>query len=383
LPERYESKWSLILPGAGIGGRIDIDNIGSASAIVNSGFSSRNLSPKVNYKSIAQSTKVRNIAAINSNMNLSEFGMPQIKMVDQTSLLFFSMSSSNAETAQRKSWALYKAIQSEVSHLRSDEINRREIGIQEMLQTFSQKLNDAKAKLLAYQAQSNITTIAQFNRIPLLIEDMRINLLEIQAQKEQSYEEMMTLHRILGLTSKQASQLISLQADPLFNKLLEKQSEASSKLSEYTNKFGGKHQKVKQQTFAYESSTTAIKDRANKLIGKQQWLKNIPLSNNPQRNELMQTLIIKKITYEGYKRKTAQLEKQISSYQKRIQEQTKNVSKLDELEREHQIAEAVFTSAVAKIDTGKSDIFASYPIVILIILWFRRRNIDNQLMNSH
>jgi len=140
LPERYESKWALILPGAGVGGRIDIDNIGSASAIVNSGFSSRNLSPKVNYKSIAQSAKVRKIAASSIDMELVNFGMPQIKMVDQTSMLFLSMSSPNPEIAQKKSWALYKSIQSEISRLRQDEISRREQGIQEMLKTFSQKL---------------------------------------------------------------------------------------------------------------------------------------------------------------------------------------------------------------------------------------------------
>jgi len=337
LPERYESKWALILPGAGVGGRIDIDNIGSASAIVNSGFSSRNLSPKVNYKSIAQSSKVRKVAASSVGMALTDFGMPQIKMVDQTSMLFLSMSSPDPEIAQKKSWALYNSIQAEISRLRQDEISRREQGIQEMLKTFSQKLNEAKAKLLDYQAQSNITTIDQFKRIPLLIEDMRINLLDMTAQKEQVFQEMMSLHRILGLTSKQASMLMSLQADPLLAVLLKNQSEASSKLAEYSNKFGKNNQKVKQQQFAYDSSTAAIKARTQEVVGENDWLKNMPLTNNLQRNELMQNLILKKISYEGYKSKIKQIKKQIESYQKRIQEQTKNVSKLDELEREHHL----------------------------------------------
>ena len=412
LPERYQSKWTLILPGAGIGGRVDIDSIGSASAIVDSGFANRNLNPKVNYKSIAQSNQVIDTAASSLGLDSRAFGQPQIKLIDQTSMIFFSMSSDSAKMAQEKSWALYHALQKEIDHLRLDEIRHREEGIQAMLKTFSKKLNQAKNNLLTHQAQSNIVTIEQFNKIPLLVEEMRIELLTMKTQKAQAYEEMMTLHRILNLTSKQASQLLSLQADPLFKKLLDNQSLANAALAEYKTQYGENHAKLKKLRLAYQSISNEMMLRSETLVGKQQWLKNTALSDNAKRNELMYDLINKKIKYEGYKRKITQLEQQIKNYSTRIQNQTKNVSRLSELEREHQIAEAVFTSAVAKIDTGKSDIFASYPmlqlfmeptlpktisgarplhiyfgstfgsmmsLVILAILWIRRRKIDNSL----
>ena len=412
LPERYQSKWTLILPGAGIGGRVDIDSIGSASAIVDSGFTNRNLNPKVNYKSIAQSNQVIDTAASSLGLDSRVFGQPQIKLIDQTSMIFFSMSSDSAKMAQEKSWALYHALQKEIDHLRLDEIRHREEGIQAMLKTFSKKLNQAKNNLLTHQAQSNIVTIEQFNKIPLLVEEMRIELLTMKTQKAQAYEEMMTLHRILNLTSKQASQLLSLQADPLFKKLLDNQSLANAALAEYKTQYGENHPKLKKLRLAYQSISNEMMLRSETLVGKQQWLKNTALSDNAKRNELMYDLINKKIKYEGYKRKITQLEQQIKNYSTRIQNQTKNVSRLSELEREHQIAEAVFTSAVAKIDTGKSDIFASYPmlqlfmeptlpktisgarplhiyfgstfgsmmsLVILAILWIRRRKIDNSL----
>ncbi|MEM6496173.1 MAG: hypothetical protein AAF709_05550, partial [Pseudomonadota bacterium] len=37
--------------------------------------------------------------------------------------------------------------------------------------------------------------------------------------------------------------------------------------------------------------------------------------------------------------------------------------RLDDLQRDHQIANAVFSSAVARIDTTTSDIYASYPLL--------------------
>ena len=41
-------------------------------------------------------------------------------------------------------------------------------------------------------------------------------------------------------------------------------------------------------------------------------------------------------------------------------------SKLDELIRNHQVAEATFSSALARIDTSKADVFVSYPLVQLL-----------------
>ena len=411
LPERYDSQWTLILPGAGVGGRVDIDSIGSASAIVESGFSSRNLSPKVNYKSIAQSSRVIELAAQSLAISTQDFGKPKIKLVDQTSLIFFTMSSHSAELAQEKSWALYHALQEEINRLRLDEIRHREQGIQKMLATFSSKLNEAKENLLDQQAKSNIITLEQFQRIPLLIEDMRIELLSLETEKEQTYEEMMTLHRLLGLTSKQASQLLELQADPLLNTLLESQTTALATQSQNKNLLAGSHPKMKETRLILEANRQDIQARIQALIGEHAWLSSTAISVNLKRNELLYDLIQKKMAYEGIKQKLIRITQQIADYDVRLQAQMKTVSRLDELQREHQIAEAVFTSAMAKIDTGKSDIFASYPMlqlfmepnlpqstsgakplhvylggmlgtaittIVLITLWVRRRQIDKQ-----
>ncbi|MFX8554359.1 hypothetical protein ABTM01_19535, partial [Acinetobacter baumannii] len=39
------------------------------------------------------------------------------------------------------------------------------------------------------------------------------------------------------------------------------------------------------------------------------------------------------------------------------------VARLEDLKKDHLVAEAVFTSAVARLDTNKTDIYASYPMV--------------------
>ena len=53
-------------------------------------------------------------------------------------------------------------------------------------------------------------------------------------------------------------------------------------------------------------------------------------------------------------------------YQARIKEQTINAAKLADLQRDHQIAEAIFSSALAKLDTSRLDIYATYPLTQLL-----------------
>ena len=409
LPNQYVSKWTLILPGAGVGAKIDIDNIGSASSVVNSAFSSNSLSPKVNYKSIAQSSKVLNSAASSLNLSVEEFGKPQIKLVDQTALLYFHMADSDPLVAQEKSWALYQALQDQINSLRLDEIERREEGVQRMLKTFGDKLNHAKKNLLSYQSESDIVTIDQYQRIPILIEEMRAQQAQMSTEKEQVLKELLTLSRILGLTSAEASKVMSLQADPYFQQLATDQSTTNALLTENSSKWGANHHKVRTQQLKVESINAAMKERAKQLIGSSRLIEKVSLSDHHKRGQLLYDLIAKKSQYEGIKYKLENLNTQIEKYQTRLRSQSESVSKLDELERQHQIAEAVFTSAVAKIDTGKSDIFASYPmlqmmmeptlpqkmsgarpqhvylggafgtlmtIIILTLLWLRRRQVQ-------
>jgi uncharacterized protein involved in exopolysaccharide biosynthesis len=58
-----------------------------------------------------------------------------------------------------------------------------------------------------------------------------------------------------------------------------------------------------------------------------------------------------------------QLKSQLQVEQARVLSLSEPASRLDDLKRDVQVADAVFSSALARIDTSKSDFFASYPIV--------------------
>ena len=59
----------------------------------------------------------------------------------------------------------------------------------------------------------------------------------------------------------------------------------------------------------------------------------------------------------------SKLAEQIDTEHARVMTLAPQASHLDDLKRDVQVAEAVFSSALARTDTSKSDYFASHPMV--------------------
>ncbi|MCB1808303.1 MAG: exopolysaccharide biosynthesis protein, partial [Candidatus Competibacteraceae bacterium] len=58
----------------------------------------------------------------------------------------------------------------------------------------------------------------------------------------------------------------------------------------------------------------------------------------------------------------------LAMLEERLHQNVQTSSTLTDLQRKHQVATAVFTSALAKLDLGKTDPFASYPLVQTLAL---------------
>jgi uncharacterized protein involved in exopolysaccharide biosynthesis len=68
----------------------------------------------------------------------------------------------------------------------------------------------------------------------------------------------------------------------------------------------------------------------------------------------------------GLEARVAEIRKQIADAERRRQELGAIAARLDDLERDHKIANAVFGSALARIDASRSDIYASYPLLQIL-----------------
>ncbi|NJL09982.1 MAG: hypothetical protein HC908_06775 [Calothrix sp. SM1_7_51] len=108
-------------------------------------------------------------------------------------------------------------------------------------------------------------------------------------------------------------------------------------------------------------------DRASSILNQQVDLATINklnLSNSDpskSRANLYQHLLVVQSEKTGIQSQAKALDEQIAQLEERLAKLSQQESKLEDLKREVQIAEAVFSSTIARLDLAKSSTSASYP----------------------
>lgn len=364
---RFISQWTLILPGTGAGHAVNLEKIGQMSAMISSPYAGTSLDPKVNYKAIAESTPVLEKAAEKLNLSVKEFGKPKIKLVDQSTLIYFSMSAHSAELARDKSKALYEALQTKLDWLREDESMSREKAIRNMLSGFNTKLTTAQKKILDFQSSSSIVSINQFKELMLSLENMRSTRSNLSAELSGLEQRVISLGKNLGLDPLLAADAMTLQQDQVFQRHLKAYAEYSAQLIEYNAKWGNNHPKMVTLVEQHKQARYALLIRSKKLLRKSIPIEQLlTLGVNDNRSGLFQKLVTLHTQAEGMRAQAQTLSKEIASLQLRLESVTDEAAILEDLMRKQQVATAVFTTALAKLDIGKSDSFSSYPLIQML-----------------
>ncbi|MBV1908266.1 MAG: hypothetical protein KUG78_03035 [Kangiellaceae bacterium] len=361
----YRSSWTLVLPGKGAGANVNLVDIGQTSTAAASPYSNSSTSPKANYKEFAMSGSVIANAAKIVGIARYEFGVPRIKLVDQTSLMYFTIEGNSPEQAQNKAKALHQSLMDLLDRLRDDEINQQEGSALQALEGFREKLETASQKLLRFQSESNLVSMSQFDQLVTSIEQLRREKAQLIAQLDELDGKGNYLQKNMRLSAKQASDSLVLQNDSLFQSLITKYSEEELSLNNAEARWGKQHPRVKKASSQLHGAKTALDSRYKQLVGSTAGIKKelLKLGSDQTRNKLLRDLVDFDVTKNGLSRKIKSFEILISELIKERNSLTLPASRLDELIRNHQVAEAIFTSALARTDTTKSDVFVSYPLV--------------------
>ncbi|TQV73784.1 hypothetical protein FLL45_13015 [Aliikangiella marina] len=367
-PPTYRSEWTLVLPGKGAGANVNLVDIGQTSTSAASPYSNSSTSPKANYKAFATSNAVLKNAASSLGMTVSEFGKPRVKLVDQTSLLYFSIDGRTPEVSLQKAQALHKALLGLLDKLRQDEINQHEGSALKALDSYRNKLDDASDQLIRFQSESNLVSMAQFNELVMTIEQLRREKTQSVALLKEIEAKAKKLQQIIDLNSEQAADSLVLQNDSVFQKSMQEFTQAQQRYLTVQSKWGSNHPEVKKAKNDFMATDRTVKLRFKRLVNAKlpKEASLLTLKSDATRNKLMKDLIEYDVLQKGLKEKVVTLEEIIKRLVKERNELTIPASKLDELIRNHQVAEAIFTSALARTDTTKADVFVSYPLVQLL-----------------
>ncbi|NMF60526.1 GumC family protein [Pseudanabaena yagii] len=367
-PPVYISKWAMIMPGNGLGVNVSLADIGQTSASSSSPFGGTSMDPRANYQFIITDESVLEIAAETQKIPISKLGKPKVKLVDNTSIMELEIGAKTPEQARDNATAIIEALQSRLNMLRAEEIDKRGENTDATLKEAREKLQIAQKKLSAYKASSGLSSSNQVGELSTNIETLRKQKAEIFAQKEQISSRFQQLADSLGLTVPEVTDAFVLHADRQFLQNARDYSEANTTLTVIRTKWGVNHPLVVKEQARQISAKSAMIERASAILRKAvttEYIEHLILgdSSGTSRENLFRDLIAFQVDQQGAIAQNEALQYQISQLEDRLQSLVQKQVGLDNLQREVQIAEAVFASTLAKMNLAKSDIFTAYPLV--------------------
>lgn len=364
-PTTYHSRFTLILPGSGSGGSLNVESIGQAESAASSAFSSTTLSPTENYKRLLMADVTMRTAAKYALENASSFPDPAIKLVDQTNLIGVEIVGSSPLQAQRRARSLHRAFLEQLDRLRADEASKREESDIKHLQTLEAKVRETQGKLLEFQASNGLVSLEQFNNRISSIDALKDREREARTAYRQRSAQSARYGSALGTAVSGANLSLRLRSDPVFQKLVERYAALDADAEQKSATLGEAHGDLAQAQSERETLRTALSDRGHDLTGMNPaaLLKMVDLSVSDGRSNLFEGLIASDAERAGARAGLAEIRGDLARQQNKSADWVEQASVLADLTRDHRVAEAVFSTALARIDTNKQDPFASYPLV--------------------
>ncbi|WP_408589806.1 hypothetical protein [Novosphingobium sp.] len=365
MPRSYTSQFSLILPGSGIGSSINVESIGQAQGTSNSAFASPTLSPTENYKQLLTADVTLRAAARIAHESEDGFPAPTIKLIDQTNLISISITAHGAKAAHRRAMALQQAFVEELSALRADEAKKREETDLAHLSELSEKVKSAQRKLIEFQASHGLATLEQFNSRIASVDTIRDKERDLRVQMRMQGGTAGRLSGTLGASPGSANVIMRLKGDPVFAELAQRYAAANADAQLKAGTLGPQHSARAQADAESAQLRAALVHRGQELTGlsEQALLRHTDLQLGDGRSTLMQTMSASDAQAAGTRSALAELHGDLAQARADAPQWILQAQQLADLQRDQRVTEAVFSSALARLDTNKQDPFASYPLV--------------------
>ncbi|MDZ3830815.1 MAG: hypothetical protein U0S50_03225 [Sphingopyxis sp.] len=365
VPKSYSSEFALILPGSGVGSTLNVESIGQAQSSASSAFSSPTLSPTENYKQLLTADVTLRAAAAIAREDGDRFPSPAVKLVDQTNLIRVTISAGDAGQAKRRAEAVRTAFLRQLDTLRADEADMRERSDLRHLQQLSDKVRAAQRRLIAFQASHGLATLDQFNNRIAAVDTLKDKERELRLQRRQAAGSAGRLAASLHSSPGGADIAMRLRGDPVFQQLAERYAASNAQASELAGTLGPQHATMAQAEAERTELRAALVRRGRELtgLGEKAILSRVDIQLADGRSNLMQAMSVQDAEAAGTDRALAEIRGDLARAQAQSPRLIEEASELADLQRDHRVAEAVFSSALARVDTNKQDPFASYPLV--------------------
>jgi len=365
LPRTYTSQFSLILPGSGVGSSLNVESIGQAVESASSAFSSPTLSPTENYKQLLTADVTLRAAARLAHEPEDRFPSPTIKLVDQTNLINLTITGRTAKQAHARGEALIQAFQMQLDTLRADEEAKHEENDIKHLNDLQEKVKAAQRKLIDFQASQGLATLDQFNARIGAVDSLRAKERELRVTMAEAQGKSGRLAGTLRSAPDIANLTMRLRGDPVFSELAQRYAAANADAEQKAATLGPRHATRAQADAERQELRNALVARGHEITGlsPEALMRQIDIQVGDGRNNLMQAMSVEDANAAGTRDALVEVRRDLKSAKGQTSDLIQQAQTLADLLRDTRITEAVFSSALAHLDTSKQDPFASYPLV--------------------
>jgi uncharacterized protein involved in exopolysaccharide biosynthesis len=365
MPRTYTSQFSLILPGSGAGSSINVESIGQAQSSSNSAFSSATLSPTENYKQLLTADVTLRAAARLLHEPEDGFPTPTIKLVDQTNLINLTITARTAAKAHARADALITAFLQELDRLRADEAAKHEENDIRHVNELKEKVQAAQRRLIDFQASHGLATLEQFNARIGSVDSLREKERELRVTMLEQQGKAGRLGGTLQSAPQRANIALRLRGDPVFAELAQRYAQSNADAEQKAGTLGPNHASRAQADAERRELLNALVNRGHDITGLSaaELMRHIDIQVGDGRSQLMQAMSVEDANAAGTRDALVAVRNDLKEARTKTSGLIQQAQTLADLLREARVTDAVFSSALAHLDTTKQDPFASYPLV--------------------
>ena len=371
-PPTYTSEALIHVASGGSGVSVNLPSIGQATTSSGTAFGSHS-DPKENFKLMATSATILQKAADEIEVTKAEFGKPMIELINNTTLMEFSAKAKTPEMAQTKVWAVYNALFTRLHTLREEELAQKNKYVEDTLKDYQITLSKAQKKLSDYKASSGFTSSDQVKKLIENLAKIQIDYVDTSVLNRQISDRRQQLSKNLNLSPEEAANALVLGTDQEFQKILDQYTAANSAVINLRATRGVNYPDVVKVRKEREANLQALINRGGILLKKpidKLALDFLILDNSngsgDKRANLFAQLIDLHSEQVGLNGKLNQIGKEILRLNEQLSVLTQKEAIFETLDRDLQIAQAVFASTLTKLDLSQGDNFASFPMIQMI-----------------
>lgn len=367
-PPSYEASMTLILPGEGPTASLTLNDVGQASTHSASPWSSSRLSPVESYRKLMMTDAVRRRAAETRGLAKDEFPEPKIKLVDQTNLMMISMRGKSRQGAEENAMAFLASFNAELSKLRADFTATRETANRAAIEEYKEAVVQAQRKILTFKQSSGLNSADDYDEVLSDTRKLELRQQDIDTVAERVSGEINAFERSLGTSVEQAALALKLRSDLLFQAMLQEGAQLKIDFEKARRRYGPKHPEFTGIATRYRATMDALERRGQILTGLEpaRFRAVADLASDGARESMLSALVEAGARRSGLIAEREQVALHLASARASIMTLAGPAAELDRLARDHQVAEAVFASALARADTTKTDLFAAYPLAQIV-----------------